>query len=117
MEMQQITELIGRGARQKSFDQVAIEDATPYAAADADMTARLRTRLEQQIEQQNLVSLMDEIEMPLVPVLVQMQRQGIKVDVGMLHEMARDLNQQMHQTEMELYESIGHTVNINSPNS
>ena len=115
VEMQQITELIGKGARQKTFDQVDIEDATPYAAADADMTARLRTKLEQQIEQQNLKNLMDEIEIPLVPVLVQMQRQGIKVDVGMLHEMARDLNQQMHQTEMELYESIGHTVNINSP--
>ena len=115
VEMQQITELIGRGARQKTFDQVAIEDATPYAAADADMTARLQTRLAQQLEQQNLTDLMNEIEVPLAPVLVQMQRQGIKVDEGMLHEMARDLNQQMHQTEMELYESIGHTVNINSP--
>ena len=115
IEMQPITDLIGRGARQKTFDQVAIEDATPYAAADADMTARLQGLLGPQIEQRNLSSLMNDIEMPLTPVLVQMQRQGIKVDVGMLHEMARDLNEQMHQTEMELYESIGHTVNINSP--
>ena len=115
IEMQPITELIGRGKNQKTFDRVAIEDATPYAAADADMTARLRGRLERQIEQQNLSRLMNDIEMPLAPVLVQMQRQGIKMDVGMLHEMARDLNEQMHQTEMELYESIGHTVNINSP--
>ena len=115
IEMQPITELIGRGTRQKTFDQVPIEDATPYAAADADMTARLHGRLGPLIEQQNLASLMNDIEMPLTPVLVRMQRQGIKVDVGMLHEMARDLNEQMHQTEMELYESIGHTVNINSP--
>ena len=115
IEMQQITELIGRGARQKTFDQVPIEDATPYAAADADMTARLRSRLEPLVEQNNLSSLMNDIEMPLAPVLVQMQRQGIKVDEGMLHEMARDLNEQMHKTEIELYESIGHTVNINSP--
>ena len=115
VEMQQITELIGRGARQKTFDQVAIEDATPYAAADADMTARLRSKLEPQIQQNNLNNLMDEIEMPLAPVLVQMQRQGIKLDVGMLQEMARDLNQNMLQTELELYDSIGHTVNINSP--
>ena len=115
VEMQQITELIGRGKRQKTFDQVPIEDATPYAAADADMTARLRSRLEPQIEQQNLSSLLNDIEMPLTPVLVDMQRHGIKVDAGALHEMARDLNEQMHLTEMELYQSIGHTVNINSP--
>ena len=115
VEMQPITELIGRGARQKTFDLVAIEDATPYAAADADMTARLRSRIEPLIEQQNLSGLMTDIEMPLTPVLVQMQRQGIKLEEGMLHEMARDLNEQMHTTEMELYESIGHTVNINSP--
>ena len=115
IEMQPITDLIGRGARQKTFDQVPIADATPYAAADADMTARLRDRLEPQIVGQNLSSLMQDIEIPLVPVLVQMQRQGIKLDEGMLHEMSRDLNEHMHRTEMELYQSIGHTVNINSP--
>ena len=115
VEMKQITDLIGRGARQKSFDQVPIEDATPYAAADADMTARLRGRLEPSIEQQNLSALMNDIEMPLAPILVQMQRQGIKVDEGSLHEMSRDLNEHMQRTELELYETIGHTVNINSP--
>ena len=115
VEMKLITDLIGKGARQKTFDQVPIEDATPYAAADADMTVRLRGRLEPSIEQQNLSSLMQDIEMPLVPVLVQMQRQGIKVDEGSLHEMSRDLNEHMQRTEIELYETIGHTVNINSP--
>ena len=113
--MKLITDLIGRGARQKTFDQVPIEDATPYAAADADMTARLRGRLEPSIEQQNLSALMRDIETPLAPILVQMQRQGIKVDAGALHEMARDLNEHMQRTELELYETIGHTVNINSP--
>ena len=115
VEMKPITDLIGRGARQKTFDQVPIEDATPYAAADADMTARLRGRLEPSLDQQNLSTLMRDIEMPLVPVLVQMQRQGIKLDEGSLHEMSRDLNEHMQRTELELYESIGHTVNINSP--
>ena len=116
IEMQPITDLIGRGARQKTFDQVSIEDAITYAAADADMTARLRGRLEPLIENQDkLPALMNDIEMPLVPVLVQMQRQGIKLDEGMLHEMSRDLNEQMQRTELELYETIGHSVNINSP--
>ncbi len=114
-EMTPITDLIGKGARQKSFDQVAIEDAAPYAAADADMTCRLRNQLQGQLAQQSLEGLLAEIEMPLTPVLVNMQRQGIKLDVGMLHEMSRDLNRQMQQSELELYDSIGHTVNINSP--
>ena len=115
LEMTPISQLIGTGRKQVTFDQVAIEDATPYAAADADMTGRLRTVLEEQLDNQKLTHLLTDMEMPLVPVFVDMQRQGIKVDEGSLHEMSRDLNQQMSQTELDLYQSIGHTVNINSP--
>mgnify|MGYP003315045878 CR=1 FL=1 len=60
-------------------------------------------------------SLMSDMEMPLVPVLVTMQRHGIKLDTAVLREMSEDLREQMFQTEEELYKSIGHTVNINSP--
>ena len=83
--------------------------------ADADMTVQLRSVLETQIANQGLGQLMADVEMPLVPVLVDMQRKGIKLDEGSLHEMSRDLNLQMQQTELELYGTIGHTVNINSP--
>jgi len=115
VEMTPISQMIGTGRKQVTFDQVSIEDATPYAAADADMTGRLRTVLEEQLNNQGMGHLLTEIEMPLVPVFVEMQRQGIRVDEGALHEMSRDLNQQMSQTEVDLYQSIGHTVNINSP--
>ena len=115
LEMTPITQLIGTGRKQITFDQVPIEDATPYAAADADMTARLRAVLEDQLEKQGLTHLLTDMEMPLVPVFVDMQRQGIKVEEGALHEMSRDLNEQMKQAEVDLYESIGHTVKINSP--
>ena len=115
IEMTPITQLIGTGRKQVTFDQVAIGDATPYAAADADMTGRLRSIMEEQLTNQGLDHLLRDVEMPLVPVFVNMQQHGIKVDEGVLHEMSRDLNQQMNQTEVELYESIGHTVNINSP--
>jgi len=115
IEMTPISQLIGTGRKQLTFDQVAVADATPYAAADADMTARLRAIMEQQLSNQGLSHLITDIEMPLIPVLVEMQRNGIKVDEGALHEMSRDLNQQMGQTEHELYQTIGHTVNINSP--
>ena len=115
LEMTPITQLIGTGRKQITFDQVPIEDATPYAAADADMTARLRAVLEDQLEKQGLTHLLTDMEMPLVPVFVDMQRKGIKVEEGALHEMSRDLNEQMKQAEVDLYQSIGHTVKINSP--
>ena len=114
-EMTPITDLIGIGRKQIGFDQVAIVPAVQYAAADADMTGRLRQSLEGPLSSQGLAHLMTDLEMPLVPVLVTMQRNGIKLDAGVLHEMSRDLNQQMLQVELQLYDSIGHTVNINSP--
>ena len=114
-EMTPITQLIGTGRKQLTFDQVDIEPAVQYAAADADMTGRLQDTLSGQLDNLGLRPLLDDMEMPLVPVLVTMQSHGIKVDAGALHEMSRDLNQQMQQVEQALYDSIGHTVNINSP--
>ena len=114
-EMTPISKLIGTGRKQLTFDQVPIESAVPYAAADADMTGRLRQALEGPLASQGLTHLMTDMEIPLVPVLVTMQRHGIKLDAGALHEMSRDLNQHMQQVQTDLYQSIGHTVNINSP--
>ena len=114
-EMTPINQLIGTGKKQITFDQVDILDAAPYAAADADMTGRLRQAFEEPVVREGMSSLMNDIEMPLVPILVTMQRNGIKLDTAGLREMSEDLREQMYQTEEELYKSIGHTVNINSP--
>ena len=114
-EMTPIADLIGNARKQITFDQVPIGDAITYAAADADMTGRLREVLAGHLASQGLTHLMADLEMPLLPVLVTMQRHGVKVDERVLHEMSRDLNQQMFQVERELYKTIGHTVNINSP--
>ncbi len=114
-EMTPINKLIGTGKKQITFDQVDIETAAPYAAADADMTARLRLAFEEPVMREGLNSLMTDMEMPLVPILVTMQRHGIMLDSAGLREMSEDLREQMFQTEEELYKSIGHTVNINSP--
>ena len=114
-EMTPISQLIGTGRKQITFDHVDIEKAAPYAAADADMTERLRRSFEEPIQREGLASLMQDMEMPLVPVLVTMQRHGIKLDSAVLREMSEDLRQQMSQAEESLYQSIGHTVNINSP--
>ena len=114
-EMTPISQLIGTGRKQITFDQVEIEPAAQYAAADADITGQLRGSFEGPVHEQGFGNLLNDMEMPLMPVLVTMQRHGIKMDAGVLHEMSRDLNEQMHTVEMELYQSIGHTVNINSP--
>ena len=115
LEMTPITKLIGTGRKQLTFDQVPIESAVPYAAADADITGRLRQALEGPVASQGFAHLMTDLEMPLVPVLVIMQRHGIKLDAGALHEMSRDLSQQLQQLEVDLFQTIGHEVNLNSP--
>ena len=114
-EMTEITDLIGKGARQKTFNEVDIADGAPYAAADADCTLQLRQQFEPPLEAQGLTDLFSNVELPLVPVLVEMQRAGVRLDAGILHEMSRDLNEQLQQIQAELFADIGHEVNINSP--
>ena len=114
-EMTPITDLIGRGRKQITFDHVEIAAASDYAAADADITWRLREKFEPQLESQDLRGLMDETEMALLPVLVRMQRHGIRMDSGVLHEMSADMFRQMGEIESGIYASVGHQVNLNSP--
>ena len=114
-EMTEITDLIGKGSRQITFNEVDIADGAPYAAADADCTLQLRNQFEPILEQRDFTDLMRDVEMPLIPVLVDMQRAGVRLDAGILHEMSRDLKEQLDQLESDLYGDIGHTVNINSP--
>ena len=114
-EMTPIKDLIGSGRKQITFDQVEIAAAADYAAADADITVRLRDVFEPQLERDNLRGLMDDTELALLPVLVTMQRHGIKMDAGVLHEMSADLYRQMEQIKSDIYQSVGHEVNLDSP--
>ena len=114
-EMTNIKELIGSGRKQITFDQVDIDAAADYAAADADITFRLRDVFEPQLEKDNLRGLMDDTELALLPVLVTMQRHGIKMDSGVLHEMSADLYRQTEQIKSDIYQSVGHEVNLDSP--
>ena len=115
VDMTRIEELIGTGKRQITMAQVPIERATEYACSDADMTGRLRGALEEQLHREGFWELFSEVEMPLVPVLVNTQVNGVSLQVGVLHEMSRDLNEQLKQLEVSIYDSVGHTVNLNSP--
>ena len=115
VEMTPIKDLIGAGSKQITMAQVPVEKAMPYACADADMTGRLRRIVEEDLRREGLLEMFSTVEMALVPLLVIMQRNGIALDAGMLHEMSRNLNQQLKQLEADAYDVVGHIFNINSP--
>ncbi|HJO81714.1 MAG TPA: DNA polymerase, partial [SAR202 cluster bacterium] len=113
-EMTPITELIGTGRKQITMDKVDIGEAGKYAAADADFTERLRTSLTQEVGEGPLRKLLDDVEVPLVDVLVRMQREGVAVDSELLGRMSTELAMQLGQIQAEMYSAIGHEFNINS---
>jgi len=114
VEMTPIKALIGSGKSQRSMAQVPVSQAGPYAAADAYVTYRLVTLLEKELRERKLESLFNEVEMPLVPVLVDMQRAGVKLDVGYLQEMSGKLNHRLGELTEEIYKLVGHPFNVGS---
>jgi len=115
IEMTPITDLIGSGTKQIPMSQVEITRAANYACADADMTLRLAKMLEAQLHQQGLWQLFSEVELPLMPVLVRMERNGVALDIDLLRQMSHRLGEQILKLETEIYNSVGHQFNINSP--
>jgi DNA polymerase-1 len=115
VEMTPISNLIGAGAKQISMDKVDIKVASDYAAADADMTLRLESLFHPELEKQGLIKLYQDVEMPLVPVLMEMERNGVAVDVAMLKEMSSALGEQIAKLEEKIHSQAGEEFNINSP--
>ncbi|MCS7206839.1 MAG: DNA polymerase I [Dehalococcoidia bacterium] len=113
-EMRRITALLGTGPKQGNMAQVPVAEAGPYACADADATFRLYQALEPRLRQEGFAHLFHEVEMPLVPVLVRMQVNGIALDVPLLREMSRRLGDDLKHLEEEIYRVVGHAFNINS---
>jgi DNA polymerase-1 len=115
VEMTPISELIGAGKKQIPMSQVEIARTADYASADADMTFRLAEIFEKELKEQNLWKLFAEVELPLVPVLLHMERNGVALDGGLLKEMSERLGEQLTKVEKEIYDNVGHEFNINSP--
>jgi DNA polymerase-1 len=115
IEMTPIDNLIGTGTKQLSMSQVEIKQAASYACADADMTMRLAELFRPELNQQGLWQLFTDVEMPLVPVLIHMERNGIALDTQSLRQMSHDLGEQILKIEAEIYNNVGHQFNINSP--
>ncbi|MBI5850215.1 MAG: DNA polymerase I [Planctomycetes bacterium] len=108
-------ELLGSGKQQKTFDQVDVDLAGRYAAEDADFTWRLRERMAPELAAANLMEVFTAIEMPLVPVLLDMEREGIRVDVDHLRRLAERLRAEIGLLEQRIAERAGEPLNLNSP--
>ncbi|MFC1942368.1 DNA polymerase I [Chloroflexota bacterium] len=115
IEMTPIKNLLGSGAKQRSMSQVDIRQTADYACADADMTLRLAELLEPELHKQEQWELFTGVEMPLVPVLLFMERNGVALDAGFLKEMSINLGEQVAVLEEKIYSQAGHQFNINSP--
>lgn len=114
VEMTEISALIGTGKKQISMAQVPIERAAAYAAADADLTLRLVPVLRRELEEKQQLDLLAKLEMPLIPVLAEMEMTGIRLDTDLLAAFGRELEQQLAQLEQKVYAAAGVTFNINS---
>jgi DNA polymerase-1 len=113
--MTHIEELIGTGKKQHSMAEVLIADAAPYAAADAETTLRLYPILEKELKQfPKLWELFVNIEVPLIPVLADMEMAGIALDKDFFASFSVELNQRMTELEKQVYVSVGKSFNINS---
>ena len=114
--MQPITELIGeKKSKQIPMSEVDIDKITFYAAEDADITYQLYDVFKQKLENEGLTQVFEEIDMPLVPVLEDMEKDGVYLDLAFLKKMSRDIGQKMTKAMEEIYDLAGGVFNINSP--
>jgi len=114
IEMTHIEELIGRGAQQITMAEVPVAQAAPYAAADVDVPLRLLGLLETELREKELWPLFIDVEMPLVPVISQMEQSGVVLDADYLRGMSADLASRLEMLEAEIHRLAGHAFNINS---
>lgn len=111
-----IDTLIGpKGKNQKNMADLAPADICDYACEDADITLQLMEPLKAEMEKNQLTRVFNEIEMPLMPVLAQMERNGVRLDTEVLSETGEQFRQRMQQLETEIYELAGHPFTITSP--
>jgi DNA polymerase-1 len=115
IEMIPITDLIGTGKTQGSFDQTPIEEATTYAAEDADITWRIYEILRPQLAEKGLDKLGVDMEWPLIPVLGDMELAGIELDVKFLEDFKVKLDKNVGDLATKIYELAGQEFNLGSP--
>jgi DNA polymerase-1 len=115
MEIVTPTELTGTGKKQSSLALLEASRVAGHACTSVDVVWGLKERLEAELRQQGLWQLFTEVEMALVPVLVAMETNGILLDTDLLREMSLEMGKELLRLEKEIYGSVGHQFNINSP--
>ncbi len=109
-------DVAGKGAKQVSFDQVELEQAAPYACEDADVTLQLHHELYPRLQQQpSLLKVYQDIEMPLLPVLLRMEQNGVCLDQALLEKQGQEVDQQLQQIEQTIYKLADEQFNLSSP--
>ena len=108
-------DVVGRGKNKITIDAAPVEIVTPYAAEDADVTFRLAAVLEQQLADEGLTQLFDDLEMPLLPVLAEMERTGIIVDPKRLKKMEIELSRKADSLREQIVGLAGREFNVDSP--
>ena len=109
-------EIAGKGAKQLTFNQIALEQAAPYACEDVDITLRLHHELRPRLEATGrLAEVLEEIELPLIPVLSRMERTGVALDPERLHEQSRELEVRIRELEARAHTLAGCEFNLGSP--
>jgi DNA polymerase I len=114
LKMTEIETLIGKGKEQCTMAQVSIADAAPYASADAVAVLRLMPMLQKDLSACQATKLLDEIEMPLIPVLAGMEMAGVSLDVEFLAGMSKELDVRMREIESLVHQAVGMPFNLNS---
>jgi DNA polymerase-1 len=113
-EMTHIEDLIGKGKKQITMADVAIESAAPYAVADAEVTLRLLPIELEELKRVNGEKLLYEIDLPLTPVLADMEMAGISLDIPFFAETGKRLEKRMAEIEKQVFDSVGKPFNLNS---
>ncbi|MDR5897403.1 DNA polymerase I [Halomonas vilamensis] len=109
-------DIAGKGAKQLTFNQIALEQAAPYACEDVDITLRLHQTLRPQVEQEGeLAAVLDSLELPLVPVLSRIERNGVSLDAERLHTQSHELASRIRELESKAFELAGREFNLGSP--
>lgn len=110
-----ISDLIGKGSKQITFDQVPLEAASVYACEDADMTWRLGEVFTPLLRERGLEELLNRVELPLIPVLARMEQAGVALDVELFGRIGAELQERLRALETEIFEAAGAPFQINSP--
>ena len=110
-----ISDLIGKGSKQQTFDTVPIDQACVYAAEDADITWRLAELFRPMLQERGLEKLFETVELPLISVLARMEQAGIALDTELFGDLEREVKDRLHALEAEIHELAGEPFQINSP--